>query len=96
MINTAMRKYYFRTYIGMDEYAQATLSLEPVGIIKMAISISNQAIQDNINYKNATYIGLTKDANVDDTYVISYGEELLKVLYVNPQGRYKQVFMTNI
>ena len=37
-------------------------------------------------------MGLTH-ADVDDTYVIIYGEERLKVLYVVPIGRLKQVFM---
>ena len=59
----------------------------------MAINISSQATQDNILYKDCTYVGLTMDANVDDTYVIEFGRERLKVLYVNPKGRYKQVFL---
>lgn len=96
MINTAMREYDYFTYGAPDEYAQPILSKEPVGAIKMAINVSSQAIQDNINYKNASYIGLTQDSAVNDTYVIQYGDERLKVLYVNPQGRYKQVFMAQI
>ena len=50
-------------------------------------------ITDNILYKNCAYIGLTTDAEVNDTYVIKYGSERLKVLYVNPMGRFKQVFL---
>ena len=59
----------------------------------MAINISSQSIQDNILFKDCTYIGLTSDANVNDSYVIKYGKEQLKVLYVNPKGRLKQVFL---
>ena len=29
-------------------------------------------------------------------FVIKYGDEMLKVLYVNPNGRYKQVFLGKI
>lgn len=61
----------------------------------MAINISSQNTTDNINYKDATYIGLTQ-AEVNDTYVIEYGEERLKVLYINPKGRLKQVYMAEI
>ena len=91
MINTDFRTYNYFTFDEEDSYGQPALSGEPKGQIKMAINISSQSIQDNILYKDCTYVGLTMDANVDDTYVIEFGRERLKVLYVNPRGRYKQV-----
>lgn len=93
MINTDMRLYDYFTFGDEDGYGQPQLSTEPKGKIKMAINISSQSTQDNILYKDCTYVGLTKDANVDDTYVIGYRESKLKVLYVNPRGRNKQVFL---
>lgn len=87
-----MRLYNFFTLGTEDEYGQQVISNEPVGQIKMAINISSQTIQDNINYTGATYVGLTH-AKVDDTYIIEYENERLKVLYVNPKGRIKQVFL---
>ena len=93
MINTDMHLYDYFTFGEDDIYGQPTLSTEPKGQIKMAINISSQATQDNILYKDCTYVGLTQDANVDDTYVIRYGKGKLKVLYINPKGRYKQVFL---
>lgn len=95
MINNDMRTYRFFTFGELDAYGQPQLSTEPKGTVKMAINISNQSIQDNINYKGANYIGLTM-ATVDDTYVIEYGEEKLKVQYVNPKGRFKQVYLVKI
>lgn len=96
MINADMRNYNYFTYGEPDEYGQRKLSEEAQGTIKMAINNTSQSIQGNIKYKDATYLGLTQ-AEVNDTYVIDYGEEgLLKVLYVNPHGRYKQVFMASI
>ena len=92
MINADMRLYDYFTLGNKDEYGQPTLSGTPVGQIKMSINITSQNVQDNINYVNAQYIGLT-NANVDDTYIIQYGDRRLKVLYVNPKGRMKQVFM---
>lgn len=94
MINTNMRYYSYSTFGANDSYGQPQLS-EPVGTIKMNISLVNQTIQGNIKYTDAEYVGLTK-AEVDDTYVIDYGEEKLKVLYVNPFGRYKQVFLARM
>lgn len=92
MIVADMRTYDYLTYGDSDGYGQPALSEEVEGSVKMAINTTSQSVQDNINYKNASYIGLTL-ADVDDTYVILYGDERLKVLYVQPKGRFKQVFM---
>lgn len=95
MINAQMRFYDYFTFGAVDEYGQLILSDEPEGAVKMAINIASQTTQDNINYKDCRYTGLTY-APIDDNYVIQYGEEKLKVLYVNPIGRINQVFLTNI
>jgi hypothetical protein len=96
MINTDMRLYDYFTFGEEDSYGMPQLSETPKGQIKMTINISSQGTQDNILFKDCSYIGLTQDANVNDTYVIRYGKGKLKVLYVNPKGRYKQVFMGEI
>lgn len=96
MITTDMRLYDYFTFGENDSYGMPQLSETPKGQIKMAINISSQGIQDNILYKDCSYVGLTQDANVNDTYVIKYGEGQLKVLYVNSKGRYTQVFMSEI
>lgn len=92
MINAKFRQYNYFTIGTKDEYGQDTVSAEPVGKVTMAINLTSQNVQDNINYTGANYMGLTH-AKVDDTYIIEYGEERLKVLYVNPLGRLNQVFM---
>ena len=95
MINADMRLYNYFT-LGKDNgYGQPTipsLGSTPEGQIKMAINISSQSIQDNINYKDAQYVGLTHE-NINDKYIIEYEGERLKVLYINPKGRMKQVFL---
>jgi hypothetical protein len=96
MIATDMRYYDYFTFGAADEYGQPQLSQERKGAVKMAINTTSTAIQDNIRYKDATYIGLTHSSLLDDKCVIKYGEEKLKVLYVLPKGKYKQVFLTNI
>lgn len=93
MINANMRECDFYTYGNADGYGQPSLSTDVQGTIKIAIYETAQAIQDNINYKNASYVGLTHDSKVNDTYVIEYKNKRLKVLYVQPLGRYRQVFM---
>ena len=95
MINADMRLYDYFTLGDSNGYGQPqlpNLNSTPKGQIKMAINISSQGVQDNILYKDCTYVGLTQ-APIDDTYVIKYNNELLKVLYVNTKGRYTQVYL---
>lgn len=89
-----MRLYNFYTFGELDDYGVAELSEDVKGQIKIAINISSQGVQDNINYHSAQYVGLTLDKNVTDKTVINYNGKMLKVLYVNPKGRYTQVFMS--
>lgn len=103
MIMANMRNYDYYLYNNEpDAYGQSTLIKDadgnPLvqGTINLSIHITSQNVQDNILYKGATYLGLTLDKDVSDKYVIQYGQERLKVLYVNPQGHLKQVFMGNM
>ena len=93
MFNRQMKRYNsykFTTVI--DDYGQQTLTENPE-VIKMAINIYAQANEDSILYKNVKYIGLTTNKNINDSYVVDYHGEKLKVLFVNPLGRFNQVFM---
>lgn len=95
MINTDMRNYDYYLYGDDNGYGQPSLSKEVQGSVKMSVNTTSQTIQDNINYKESRYIGLTH-ANVTDKFVIKYGDKMLKVFYVQPKGRYKQVFMGDV
>lgn len=94
MINTGMRLYDYFLFGEEDGYGVPTLS-EKKGSIKANINISSQQTQDNILYKDCTYTLLSLDY-IDDSFVISYGDSKLKVMYVNPIGRYNQAFMKEI
>ena len=95
MINGTMRSYNYFTFGDNNGYGSPQLSEDIKGTIKMSINTTSQSVQDNIKYKGATYIGLTT-GTVDDSFVIQFGNERLKVLYVNPVGRFKQVFMSEM
>ena len=95
MINACTRSYDYFTLGTNNAYGQPVVSEDPKGQVRMAIYISSQSVQDNINYEDCQYIGITQ-AKVDDTYVIRYNDKKLKVLYVNSQGRFKQVFMVEM
>lgn len=95
MISTDMRIYPYYTLGEKNEYGELVTGDKPEGTIRMALNISSQSVQDNINYQDCNYIGLTF-ANVDDTYIIENGNERLKVLYVNPKGRYNQVYLAKL
>jgi hypothetical protein len=93
MINTDFREYEYFTFGDPDGYGQPSLSTDVQGTVKMAIYETSTAIQDNIAYKNASYVGLTHNSKVNDTYVIKFENKRLKVLYVRPTGRFKQVYL---
>ena len=97
MINAMMREYnYFLIGAETNSYGQQTLikdtNGEPSvqGTIKMAISLLSQSVQETIAYKDASYVGLTHDKNINDHYVIQYKNKLLKVQYVT-EGRFISV-----
>ena len=98
MINANMREYNYYLYDEPNSYGQRTIikdnNGEPViqGTVKLSIANTTTNVHDSIRYKDATYIGLTMDKNINDSFVIQYGGVKLKVLYVI-EGRYRQVFL---
>lgn len=98
MINAQMKPYPYWIYEEENEYGESTVSIEtnPVGTIKMSINTLNQQTVDSILYKDANYIGLTLENGVDDSYVFQFGDERLKVVFVNPIGRYKQIYLARM
>ena len=97
MISNRIRSYDYYTYGDNNEYGQPKLSETAQGTIKMAISVMTKFVQDNVQYSNTNYIGLTLE-DINDKYVIQYEDKKLKVLYViyTAVGRYKQVFMSEM
>lgn len=95
MINNDMRLYDYHLLGDADSYGQPVCSEEVIGQIKMAINIASQTIRDSVAYSGTELVGLTHD-NVTDKYIIVYENNKYKVLYVNPKGRLKQVFLTRM
>ena len=95
MIYSNMREYDYFIY-QENEYGQSVVSAEPSGKLKMSIYPTGQSTQDNILYKNASYVALTHNSEINDMYQVNYNGERLKVLYVSPQGRFRQVFLARV
>ena len=66
MINADMQEYSYYLFTDDNGYGQPALSDDPQGTVKMAVFTTSQAIQDNIQYKGATYLGLTNDTKIND------------------------------
>ena len=96
MINAKFNTYDYYTIGEVNAYGQAKISENVKGSVKMAIFPTSQNVQANILYLNAQYMGLTHDKNINDTYVIQYGNTKLKVLYVSPTERLQQVFLSKV
>ena len=96
MINSKMRNYtYSRTSKEIDDYGMPVIINEE-GTIKMSINFVSETINENSLYSGAQYVGLTSNKQIDANYIIQFGEEKLKVLYVNKEGRFKQVFLARV
>jgi hypothetical protein len=76
----------------IDDYGQPQ-TIEAEGVVKMAINFANEQITSNDLYSGAQYVGLTLNKEINDKYIIQYGEDLLKVTYANNMGRYNQVYL---
>lgn len=93
MINSKMKKYnYSKISENLNDYGEFVVN-QTEGTIKMTINFVSETINENSLYSSAQYVGLTLNKEIDSSYIIHYGEEELKVLYVNKEGKYSQVFM---
>lgn len=93
MINSRMRFYNYSQLIAEnDDYGQPKI-IEVEDKVKMSINFASETLQENSLYSGAQYVGLTLNKDIDETCIIKYGDEELKVLYINPSGKYRQVFM---
>lgn len=95
MINSQMREYNYSILDNHNDYGQPQ-ETEAEDKIKMAINFASETISENPLYSGAQYIGLTLNKDINEKYIIQYGQEKLKVLYTNSQGRYTQVFMARV
>ena len=94
MINTTFNDYdYYVFSQSENDYGEKTISTTKAGSVSIAIYLYTQNITSNIKYKDAQYIGLIESTNIKESCVIAYGDKKLKVLYVNPVGRWQQVYM---
>lgn len=99
MIMSKMRLYDYWLISVNEEYGQEVLpdaDAEPTGKVKLSIYPTSTGTQDNILYSNCSYVGLTFDAEINEKYIIQYGNERLKVMYIQPMGRFKQAFMKKV
>ena len=99
MIINRMRLYDYWLVAVNEEYGQEVLPTAeetPAGKVKLSIYPTSAGTQDNILYANCAYVAMTFDAEINDKYVIAYGNERLKVMYQQPHGRMKQVFLKRV
>lgn len=99
MIINRMKYYDYWMLSENDEYGQEvipTAEEAAAGQVKLSIYPTSTGTQENILYANCSYIGLTFDAEIDDKYIIQYGKERLKVMYIQPAGRMKQVYLKRV
>jgi len=95
VINRSEQPALLYTMGGQDEYGQDLV--EPIAQKKITLTFGlyNHKQTDDIRYEDVEYTGLTP-YDVADDQVIELNGFKYKVLFVNPFGRMKQVFLRKI
>lgn len=92
MISRELIKATLITYDGIDEYGQEGINPINQTPIEITFGIYKHQPTEDIRFQNVEYVGLTK-ASVNDSQAIKIGDKEYKIQFVNPFGRYKEVFM---
>lgn len=93
MIQSNMKLYNYRTLGELDEYGTEQISKQVSGQVKLSIFLQTKQLSDNSIYKDVQFTALTNDKDINEKYLIEYNNMLLKVLYINDLGRYRQIYL---
>lgn len=96
MIQSNMKLYNYYVLDGLDDYGTNQASEEVQGQVKLSIFLQTKQLSDNSIYKETQFTALTNDKDVNEKYLIEYNEKLLKVLYINDLGRYRQIYLGSV
>lgn len=96
MIQNNMKLYNYYTLGELDDYGTNQSSEEVKGQVKLSIFLQTKQLSDNSIYKETQFTALTNDKDINEKYLIEYNEKLLKVLYINDLGRYRQVYLGSV
>jgi hypothetical protein len=91
-----MKLYNYYTLGELDGYGTNQTSEEVKGQVKLSIFLQTKQLSDNSIYKETQFTALTNDKDINEKYLIEYNEKLLKVLYINDLGRYRQIYLGSI
>lgn len=95
VINRAQVQATLITMGGQDEYGQDLMNELDRKPITLTFGLYNHKQTDDIRYEDVEYTGLTI-YDVFDDQIIQIGEDRYKVLFANPFGRMRQVFLKRI
>ena len=93
MIQNNMKLYNYYTLDEIDDYGTNQVSEKISGQVKLSIFLQTKQLSDNSIYKEAQFTALTNDKDINEKYLIEYNNMLLKVLYINDLGRYRQIYL---
>lgn len=96
MIQSNMKLYNYYVLDELDDYGTNQASEEVQGQVKLSIFLQTKQLSDNSIYKETQFTALTNDKDINEKYLIEYDENLLKVLYINDLGRYRQIYLGSV
>ena len=93
MIQSNMKLYNYYTLGEFDDYGTEQVSKQVSGQVQLSIFLQTKQLSDNSIYKDVQFTALTNDKDINEKYLIEYNNMLLKVLYINDLGRYRQIYL---
>ena len=93
MIQSNMKLYNYYTLGELDDYGTEQVSKQVSGQVKLSIFLQTKQLSDNSIYKDVQFTALTNDKDINEKNLIEYNNMLLKVLYINDLGRYRQIYL---
>lgn len=91
-IRSSMKSYPLYELGSLDSYGQLG-SPNLVGEVELDLQVYSHSQLGSPLYENCEFIGLTLARDLSDKNLIEVEGKKLKVLFVNSQGRYTQIFL---
>ena len=92
MINRQLQTVKVISKSGKDEYGQRHIDETAPRFTFLTIGLYEHSQNSDIRYADCKYVGLTKDTTLTDNDYLVYEGKEHKSEFINPYGRWVQVF----
>ena len=93
LFNRTLQTLVVHTHGGVDDYGYQLAEELSTRKIEGSVSLYQHTQTSDIRYIDCEYVVLTKDKDISVNDSIEINGKEMKVMFVNPYGRLKQVFI---